>query len=214
MANPDPGGNPTIQPLDNGPFKVTGLENFTNSKGDTLETKPAMFLCRCGGSANKPFCDGTHKTNGFSSAKVTDGSSDRRDDYAGKEITVHDNRGICSHAGYCSDRLASVFKLGTEPWIDPDGASPDEIAAAAKRCPSGALSHSIGGTERRDQDREPAIMVSKDGPYDVTGSVEIGEPRAEGASEEHYTLCRCGGSKNKPFCDGTHWSIKFTDEKN
>ena len=57
-------------------------------------------------------------------------------------------------------------------------------------------------------------MVSKDGPYDVTGSVEIGEPRAEGASEEHYTLCRCGGSKNKPFCDGTHWSIKFTDEKN
>ncbi len=212
MANAGSSGNPTIQALENGPFKVTALENFTNSKGDTLETKPAMFLCRCGGSANKPFCDGTHKTNGFSSAKVTDGSIDWRDDYVAKAITVHDNRGICSHAGYCSDRLASVFKLGAEPWIDPDGASPDEIAAAAKRCPSGALSHSIGGTERRDQDREPAIMVSKDGPYDVTGRVEIDEPRAEGASEEHYTLCRCGASKNKPFCDGTHWDIKFTDE--
>ena len=212
MANAESSGNPTIQALENGPFKVSDLENLTNAKGDTLETRPAMFLCRCGGSANKPFCDGTHKTNGFSSAKVTDGSSDRRDEYVGKEITVHDNRGICSHAGYCSDRLASVFKLGTEPWIDPDGASPDEIAAAAKRCPSGALSHSIGGTEHRDQDREPAIMVSKDGPYHVTGRVEMDEPRAEGVSEEHYTLCRCGGSKNKPFCDGTHWDIKFTDE--
>ena len=212
MANAESSGNPTIQPLENGPFKVSGLENFTNSKGDTLDTRPAMFLCRCGGSANKPFCDGTHKTNGFSSARVTDGSRDRRDDYVGKAITVHDNRGICSHAAYCSDRLASVFKPGTEPWIDPDGASPDEIAAAAKRCPSGALSHSIGGTEHRDQDREPAIMVLKDGPYHVTGRVEMVEPRAEGVSEEQYTLCRCGASKNKPFCDGTHWDIKFTDE--
>ena len=55
-------------------------------------------------------------------------------------------------------------------------------------------------------------MVLKDGPYHVTGRVEMDEPRAEGVSEEQYTLCRCGASKNKPFCDGTHWDIKFTDE--
>ena len=61
----------------------------------------------------------------------------------------------------------------------------------------------------------PKIVVSKDGPYRITGGVEIpGEPRAEGASTEHYALCRCGGSKNKPFCDGTHWYIKFRDDKN
>ena len=57
--------------------------------------------------------------------------------------------------------------------------------------------------------------MTKDGPYAVTGGIELaGQPRGEGASLEHYPLCRCGGSKNKPFCDGTHWSIKFRDEKN
>ncbi|MGH7474104.1 MAG: CDGSH iron-sulfur domain-containing protein [Candidatus Methylomirabilales bacterium] len=49
----------------------------------------------------------------------------------------------------------------------------------------------------------------------MTGGIELkDEPQGEGASEEHYTLCRCGASKNKPFCDGSHWQIKFTDEKN
>jgi CDGSH-type Zn-finger protein len=59
------------------------------------------------------------------------------------------------------------------------------------------------------------IKISKDGPYYITGGIEFqDEPMGEGASKEHFTLCRCGGSKNKPFCDGTHWYIKFRDEKN
>jgi CDGSH-type Zn-finger protein len=54
-----------------------------------------------------------------------------------------------------------------------------------------------------------------DGPYRITGGIEIpDEPRAEGASTEHYALCRCGGSRNKLFCDGTHWYINFHDDKN
>lgn len=62
---------------------------------------------------------------------------------------------------------------------------------------------------------EPAIFVSPDGPYVVTGGPDLVDTaRGEGASTEHFTLCRCGGSKNKPFCDGTHWHIKFADEKN
>ncbi len=210
-----PNDAPTISPVKDGPYKVQAVENFSNSKEDILEARPVMFLCRCGGSANKPFCDGTHKTNGFSSDKLTDGSADRRDNYVGKDLTIHDNRGICSHAAVCSDQLAAVFKLGTEPWIDPDGASAEEVVTVVKRCPSGALSYSIGQVEHRDQDREPAITVSKDGPYHVTGNVALENgSRGEDASEEHYTLCRCGGSKNMPFCDGTHWDIKFTDDKN
>jgi CDGSH-type Zn-finger protein len=56
------------------------------------------------------------------------------------------------------------------------------------------------------------ITVTNDGPYAVTGGVELAAvPFGDGASREHYTLCRCGGSKNKPFCDGTHWSIGFKD---
>ena len=63
---------------------------------------------------------------------------------------------------------------------------------------------------------EPTITVSRDGPYRVTGGINLigADPRAEGASTEHYALCRCGGSKNKPFCDGTHWYNHFADPTN
>mgnify|MGYP001574951023 CR=1 FL=1 len=209
------GPKPTIECSPNGPYVVRNLQNLRNSKGESIPTKPVIALCRCGGSAKKPFCDGTHSKLGFSSQKVAEGTRDKRQDYAGKGITIHDNRSICSHAGFCTDRLASVFRLKTKPWIDPDGAGVGEIIEAVRRCPSGALSYSIDGVEHRDQDREPMITASKDGPYLVTGGVELeDESRAEGASKEHYTLCRCGASKNKPFCDGTHWNVKFTDDKN
>jgi CDGSH-type Zn-finger protein len=215
MASTKEGPQPAIECSQNGPYLVRNLQNLRNSKGESIPTKPVIALCRCGGSAKKPFCDGTHSKLGFSSQKVADGTRDKRQDYVGKGITIHDNRSICSHAGFCTDRLASVFRLKTKPWIDPDGAQVEEIIEAVKRCPSGALSYSIGGVEHRDQDRDPMITVSKDGPYLVTGGVKLeDESRAEGASEEHYTLCRCGASKNKPFCDGTHWSVKFTDDKN
>ncbi|HWN30302.1 MAG TPA: CDGSH iron-sulfur domain-containing protein [Burkholderiales bacterium] len=49
----------------------------------------------------------------------------------------------------------------------------------------------------------------------MTGGIKLmGVAMGEGASEEHYTLCRCGASKNKPFCDGSHWYVKFKDEQN
>ena len=215
MALTKEGSRPTIECSSNGPYLVRNLQSLRNSKGESIPTKPVIALCRCGASAKKPFCDGTHSKVGFSSQRLSDESRDKRQDYVGKGITIHDNRSICSHAGFCTERLASVFRLRTKPWIDPDGAGVDEIAEAVKRCPSGALSYSIDGVEHRDQDRDPMIAVSKDGPYLVTGAVELeDESRAEGASEEHYTLCRCGASKNRPFCDGTHWSVKFKDDKN
>ena len=104
--------------------------------------------------------------------------------------------------------------MRTEPWIDPEGASPGEIMEVIRRCPSGALSYSIDGVEHRDQDRQPAVQLSKDGPYRVTGGIALeGVEWLEGTSAEHYTLCRCGGSKNKPFCDGTHWYVRFRDDE-
>ncbi len=111
--------------------------------------------------------------------------------------------------------LASVFKLKQEPWIDPNGESAEKIIEAIRKCPSGALSYTVDGMEHRDQERPPMVTVTENGPYAVTGDVELlDQPRGAGASTEHYTLCRCGGSKNKPFCDGTHWRIGFRDEKN
>lgn len=206
---------PTLECSPNGPYLVRGLQDLKNSRGESLPTKPVIALCRCGGSSSKPLCDGTHAKIGFSGARLVDGSRDQRKDYVGKRITIHDNRGICAHAGFCTDSLASVFHSEGDPWIDPDGAQMEKIIETVKKCPSGALSYTVEAVEYRDQDREPTITVTKDGPYGVTGGIELlDQPRGHGASSEHFTLCRCGGSQNKPFCDGTHWSIEFKDDTN
>jgi CDGSH-type Zn-finger protein len=202
---------PTIRPAENGPYIVENLETLSSRDG-AIEARPKMALCRCGGSKNKPFCDGTHKTNGFSSAKEEGRVPDKRDDYEGDGITVHDNRGICAHAGFCTDGLPSVFRLREEPFIDPKGASKDEITAQVGKCPSGALSYSVDGTEHRDHDGDPLIFIAPGGPYVIKGGCELADIEfGEGASKEHFDLCRCGGSKNKPFCDGTHWNRKFDE---
>lgn len=203
---------PTIDCKPNGPYLVKNLENLTGPDGGRLDTKPVTALCRCGGSANKPFCDGTHRTNGFSDARLADPAGDRRESFKAGNITIHDNRSICAHAGRCTDGLATVFKYKSEPWIDPAGGTAEAIAETIRTCPSGALSYTLDGVAGGDQEREPAITVTKDGPYAVVGGAELpGQNWAQGASKEHYTLCRCGASNNKPFCDGTHSSVGFKD---
>ena len=135
-----------------------------------------------------------------------------------KKIIIHDNRKICSHAAECVNNLPSVFKFDARPWIDPEAATLEESINTIRKCPSGALSYSIDGVEYKDQnERKPMVTVSKEGPYIITGGVElIGDNLqfGDGASKEHYTLCRCGASRNKPFCDGMHRVIKFKDDKN
>jgi CDGSH-type Zn-finger protein len=205
---------PHITPSVNGPYWVTDLTNFSNRNGP-IKARPSMALCRCGGSANKPFCDGSHVKLGFSSANVEGQAAHERRDYEGREITLHDDRGICSHAGHCTDGLPGVFRLRKEPWIDSNAARREEIIAIVRKCPSGALSYSVHGVEYRDREGPAAIYVSPNGPYIVTGGPELRNtvPR-KGASTEHFALCRCGASKNKPYCDGSHWDVGFSDDKN
>jgi len=207
--------------LPNGPYYLLNdsnpqvVPNIRKSNGDPCQTVVGVALCRCGGSQNKPFCDGTHGKNGFVDEKLADDTANKRDQYAGKKITIHDNRGVCAHIGHCTDGLNSVFKLNQEPWIDPDGATMEEIIETIEKCPSGALSYSIEDVEHKDHDAEPLVRILKDGPYAITGGIELLEQdMAAGTSREHYTLCRCGSSRNKPFCDGSHWHIGFKDENN
>ncbi len=205
----------TIECEPKGPLIIRNLESLRNSKGEPLPTRQVVALCRCGASAKKPFCDGSHTKVAFSDEKRTDGSLNKRDNYVGTTITIHDNRGICSHASVCADELESVFNADREPWVNPEGASLQSIIDVIKKCPSGALSYTIGGVEHRDEDRPPAITVSKNGPYCVVGRCELKDVIwGEGASQEHYALCRCGGSTNLPFCDGTHRNNNFRDDKN
>jgi CDGSH-type Zn-finger protein len=222
---------PKILTLQNGPYYLLNsmepriVENLQNSKSELLSTIQGVALCRCGASKTKPFCDGTHGTIGFSSGnKSTDTDTgeklikDKRKSYVGKSITIHDNRKICSHAAECVNNLPSVFRLNARPWIDSDGASTEQIINTIRKCPSGALSYSIDGIEYKDQNEtRPMITTSKDGPLVITGGIDLigdGIQFGEGASKEHYTLCRCGASNNKPFCDGMHKVINFKDDKN
>lgn len=204
-----------------GPYLLTNAERVTNWLGEELATHPQMALCRCGESQIKPACDGACARTGFSDARDPNRVPDRRESFAGVQLTVHDNRGICQHSGFCTDRLASVFH--TEgPFVTPSGGRMDEIIRAVRDCPSGALSYAIDGVEAREQTdwdntREPAVEISKDGPYRITGSIPLTDEqgqavaRAEGSSLEHYALCRCGHSQNKPFCSGMHWYVDFKD---
>jgi CDGSH-type Zn-finger protein len=193
---------------------VKALKKCTNKYG-LMEASETMALCRCGASNNKPFCDGTHTKIGFSSDKLEGRLEDKDVSYKGKKITIHDNRSVCAHAGYCTDNLASVFRMKEEPWIDPNAASIEEIIVAIRNCPSGALSYSVDNAENHNVEDEPAILIAPNGPYFVSGGIELSDTTwGQGVSKNEYTLCRCGSSKNKPFCDGTHWYIKFSDDKN
>ena len=205
---------PSIAVNPDGPYLVRSLEHLQGPNGP-LENRATVALCRCGASAKKPFCDGAHARVEFSGANEADSTKDVRESFIGAQITVHDNRSVCAHAGVCTEGLAAVFRQKQEPWIDPDGATAAEIIDIVRRCPSGALSYSIGDTEHREREAagEGSIFVVPRGPYAVSGAPALPDmPRGTGAAEGHFTLCRCGASKNKPFCDGTHWNVDFDGE--
>jgi len=202
---------PKIACLPNGPYLLDNA-HLRRASGETWPTGKGVALCRCGGSQNKPFCDGTHGRNGFRDENHADPAKDKREAYAGKGITIFDNRALCAHAAHCTEQLPAVFRREGRPWIDPDGAPVEEIVALIGKCPSGALSYAIDGVEAAPAQRAPMVTVADNGPYEITGGIELmGVKQGQGASSEHYTLCRCGASKNKPFCDGSHWDAGFRD---
>ena len=206
------GSGPHIEPLHDGPLRVSHLERFVGPDGSEIPTSDRMLLCRCGNSSRKPFCDGSHTRSGYHSHKLEGRPPDRTRDCVGEHIIIHDNRGVCSHAEHCVRDLPSVFSRNDRPWIHPDGAPPDDIARTIEKCPSGALSYTRDGVLHKDLDRPPAIRVDPGGPYKVVGGVQLADPDGcHPESTEHYTLCRCGASRNKPFCDGSHWHVPFDE---
>jgi len=189
-----------------GPFVFVDITHAYDDKGNQIDLEKVKSICRCGKSHYKPGCDGSHCKEEFVNKKEADRKKDSVKSYKGKDITIYDNRCICSHDGSCTKLLPSVFKNNERPWIDPNGASPGEIIDVIEKCPSGALSFSLGSKRYKEfgQTIEKVIFI-EDGPVAVEGGIKFkdyGESQPECA--EHYTLCRCGKSKNKPFCDGNH----------
>ena len=204
----------------NGPYLVTNADNLHNWLGEDVPTRPQMALCRCGASAIKPLCDGSHATSGFTDARTptafptaaTPTSASRSPSRQPRHLPAL--RSVHRPAGHGVPRRHGAVRA-------PSGGRMDEIIRAVRDCPSGALSYAIDGVEAREEvdsrHREPAIEVTRDGPYRITGGIPVREPTDEriaerpGASQEHYALCRCGQSQNKPFCSGMHWYVNFDD---
>ena len=95
---------------------------------------------------------------------------------------------------------ADVCPSRYRPWINPDGAPRDEVVKTVSTCPSGALSYSVDGKEYRDRGGAPRILIAPHGPYAIGGGADLeGVELLEGGTLDHFDLCRCGKSKNKPF---------------
>ena len=199
---------PEIQERDGGPLVVFRLPVFSGVDGEALERKPSMALCRCGASKNKPYCDGSHNQIAFDSRPSDDRTKDEILTYEGSEITIHYNRLLCSHAAECGTRQKAAFDSSRKPWIITDNASKEDIMDVVEACPSGALRFSLpSGEPQHARVEAEGITIEPDGPYRVTGIPLASARQAKGASAEKYVLCRCGASKNKPFCDGSHVDI-------
>ncbi|GEM_PF-3176043 len=151
----------SISTAPNSPLVVKNLKSLTEANRAVFHLeKTTTALCRCGQSQNKPFCDGTHGKIGWSSKKQEGRQQRRVDDYVGKTITIHDDRGICSHAGFCTEDLPKVFRMGVEPWIDADAENAATIIKTIKKCPSGALSFSVDGVLYDKFSDEPEIRIT------------------------------------------------------
>lgn len=220
-----------IDVTEDGPYEVSGrvplvrLEIIANEHGESvgwretgrIQTRSTYQLCRCGRSQGKPLCDGSH-LDGFEGEETAghDSFAEYAESIDGPGVRLHDARKLCAEARFC-DRAGGLWNLVGQCGNDEARALAED---EARNCPSGryvlvdeqtkepvepALEPSIGLVE------DPEMGVS--GPLYVRGGVPVYD--ADGRPYEvrnRVTLCRCGQSQNKPFCDGSHLESGFIDE--
>jgi len=224
-----------IEIRENGPYAIHGdiplvrKKRITSDKGEALtwattETIPAedgYVLCRCGKSKTKPFCDGTHDWNDFDDAGPTDFAliSETQEILEGDGIRVKVDNSYCVHAKYCFNKSSGIRKLMPD---SADASAKIQIMAMVDRCPSGVFVYELPldgeMTETEAELPREIAVISEDsrsetaGPLWVSGGVPVMKPDGTFLeTRNRVTLCRCGQSKNKPFCDGTHATVNFKD---
>lgn len=177
-------------------------------EGPAFDTPSGTYeLCRCGRSSRKPFCDSTHEREPFDGTERADRgpSVDRRTTWEGTDVVMTDDRVLCTTAGFCGDRFTNVWQMIDET-DDPDVR--ERLIAMVRRCPSGRLVYQLPpSTEDVEPTFEPSpsIGVEPNGPLWARGGVPVvSEDGTPYEVRNRQTLCRCGRSANKPFCDGSH----------
>jgi len=223
--------NAKISVTKNGPYLVSGNVPLAKEmivaddkgipikweKGKTFPGQKDYSLCRCGQSRNKPFCDGTHASTDFNGTETAGHKSflEQNDPTIGPDLILNDAEEFCAIARFCH-RAGDAWNL-TENSDDP---AKQKIAIQeACDCPSGRLVVCDKKTGKPiEPGFEPSISVVEDtaqmisGPLWVKGGIPVGSSDSfQYEIRNRVTLCRCGGSKNKPFCDGSHCNIKFND---
>lgn len=177
--------------------------------GFDIPVEGAYELCRCGHSKNMPFCDRTHQEIGFEGELKGDRrlSAERRKTFPGSGFKITDDGILCAGTGFCGTRLTRVWKM-IERSEDPEVRA--RILRMVENCPSGRLVAWTEDGQAMEPVYRPSIAVVPDGPLWVRGGIAIEAP--DGFVYEvrnRMTLCRCGHSRNMPFCDGSHEQAKF-----
>ena len=186
--------------------------------GKPYKQQPGYALCRCGQSGHKPYCDGTHAKIGFDGTETASRKPYREQAkrIEGPVLSLTDAESLCAFARFC-DPNGQVWRLVQE--TDRATAKQDFVRQTCD-CPSGRLVAWDNETGKPIEPKlEPSLGLIEDpveqcsGPIWARGGIQV--IASDGFLYEvrnRMTLCRCGASKNKPFCDGTHASIKFRDE--
>jgi CDGSH-type Zn-finger protein len=184
-------------------------------KGISYSDQGTYALCRCGASKNKPFCDGAHTKIGFDGTETVshDHYLDQAERTSGPELDLTWSPKFCAVARFCH-RAGDAWNLA-ERSNDP--ASKNTALREACDCPSGSLVAWDKNTGKPiEPDFEPSISLIENpqtnisGPIWAKGGIQIeSSDGKEYESRNRVTLCRCGQSNNKPFCDGRHISIGF-----
>jgi CDGSH-type Zn-finger protein len=179
------------------------------STGDTLAVGETYALCRCGQSKKWPFCDGTHQRVHFDGTETASGEPylDQAEEVGGPNLRLTDARALCIHARFC-DRCGGTWNL-TERSDDAEARQ--TAIEQAGNCPSGRLVAWEKNGSAIEPELEPSIglvenpLTGTKGPFWVRGGIPI--EAVDGTQYEvrnRATLCGCGKSANKPFCDGSH----------
>lgn len=216
---------------ENGPYRVTGgvplvrVEIVTNEEGESvawreverIDAPRSYSLCRCGHSQDKPFCDASHVEFEFDGTETAERAEyfDMAANIDGPGVRLHDARKLCAEARFC-DRAGGLWNLVTSC----DDAQTRALAEEeAMLCPSGRYVICDSSTgETREPEFEPSIAIVEDpslgvsGPLWVRGGIPVfSEDGTPYEIRNRVTLCRCGHSANKPYCDGSHITHKFSD---
>ena len=189
----------------NGPYIVEGKFSL-GENGPHIEQRAA--LCRCGESNKKPLCDGSHKRAGFQSEDS--GTEGERQHYDGEHVSVSFSPSVCIHSAHCVRGAPAVFDVQQDPWVQPDAGAADQIARTIMNCPTGALRYSRRDGREEQPDDTASVQPMPDGPYFLRGEMTLASADGLQIGEGlRIALCRCGQSKNRPFCDGTHKETNF-----